>query len=147
MFIHLHTHSYYSFLDGVPSPQLLVQAAFGNEMPALALTDHHGLTGAVEFVDVCHQAGIKPILGLELTVVHRLGKGNLVLLAKDRDGWASLCRLSSAAQTAPHRDPSQGISFDQLATNTDRLICLSGGKGGFDVVKGMVDELAAIPVE
>jgi DNA-directed DNA polymerase III PolC len=130
MFIHLHTHSYYSFLDGIPSPQQLVQAAVGNKMPALALTDHHGLTGAIEFVDDCHQAGIKPILGLELTVVHRLGKGNLVLLAKGRDGWASLCRLSSAAQTAPHRDPTQGISFDQLDTNTKGLICLSGGKGG-----------------
>ena len=130
MFIHLHTHSYYSFLDGVPSPQLLVQAAVVNEMPALALTDHHGLTGAVEFVDACHQAGIKPILGLEMTVVHRLGKGNLVLLAKDRDGWASLCRLSSAAQTAPHRDPSQGVSFDVLAANNTGLICLSGGKRG-----------------
>ena len=130
MFIHLHTHSYYSFLDGIPSPEQLVQAAVRNDMPALALTDHHGLTGAIEFVDACQQAGIKPILGLELTVVHRMGKGNLVLLAKNRDGWASLCRLSSAAQTAPHRDPNQGISFDVLAANTAGLTILTGGKCG-----------------
>ncbi len=139
MFIHLHTHSYYSFLEGVPSPQDLVDAAVQQGMPALALTDHHGLTGALGFYEACHEAGIKPILGLELAVEHPLGLGNLVFLAKDMAGWSSLCRLSSAAQTVPHRDPSRGISFELVSGNAEGVICLTGGVRGLAhqlVVKG-----------
>jgi len=134
-FVHLHSHSYYSFLDGVPSPQALVDAAIQFDMPALALTDHHGLTGALEFYEACQAARIKPILGLELTVEHSLGVGNLILLAIDLEGWSSLCRLSSAAQTAPHRDPGQGIPFELLAENAIGLICLTGG------VRGLIHQL------
>lgn len=136
-FIHLHTHSYYSFLDGVPSPQTLVVAAVRREMPALALTDHHGLTGALEFYVACQAAGIKPILGLELAVEHSVGLGNLVFLARDMQGWSGLCRLSSAAQTAPHRDPELGIPSEVLAENAAGLICLTGG------VRGMAQRLTA----
>ncbi|MBC8506095.1 MAG: DNA polymerase III subunit alpha [Anaerolineales bacterium] len=135
-FVHLHTHSYYSFLEGVPSPQDLVNAAVEHGMSALALTDHHGLTGALEFYEACLDAGIKPILGLEVAVQHTLGLGNLVFLAKDLQGWSSLCRLSSAAQSAPDRDPEQGISFEVLAENSSGLICLTGG------VSGLVRRLA-----
>jgi DNA-directed DNA polymerase III PolC len=130
MFVHLHTHSYYSFLDGVPSPQALVDAAIQYGMPALALTDHHGLTGSVEFYEACQEAGVQPILGLELGVQHRFGLGSLVLLAMDQTGWSSLCRLSSAVQTANHRDPTLGIPVEILAENTAGLLCLSGGKRG-----------------
>jgi len=135
-FIHLHTHSYYSFLNGVPSPKALVEAAIQYDMPALALTDHHGLTGALEFYEACHEAGIKPILGMELAVEHPQGLGNLIFLAKDMDGWSSLCRLSSAVQTAPHRDPSLGVSFEVLSESADGLICLTGG------VRGLVQRSA-----
>ena len=130
MFTHLHSHSFYSFLDGVPSPDELVQAAVHHEMSALALTDHHGLTGAIEFYDACQKAGIKPILGIELAVNHRLGQGNLILLAMDRLGWSSLCRLSSIAQSRPQRDPTRGIDVEQLSAHATGLICLSGGKRG-----------------
>ena len=85
-YIPLHTHSYYSFLAAVPSPGELVQAAADAGMEALALTDLHGLTGAIEFYEACQEAGIKPILGLELAVRHRLGFGNLVFLALDMAG-------------------------------------------------------------
>ena len=68
MFIHLHTHSYYSFLAGLASPTQLVAAAGAHGLPALAITDRHYLTGAVEFYDACQATGIQPILGLELTV-------------------------------------------------------------------------------
>jgi len=141
LFTHLHTHSHYSFLDGVPSPQALVDDAVQNGMPALALTDHHGLTGALEFYEACKDAGIKPILGVELAVEHSLGVGNLVLLAMDMGGWSSLCRLSSAAQTAPHRDPSQGIPYEVLVENAAGLICLTGG------VRGLVGRFTASGAE
>ena len=65
-FIHLRSHSYYSFLRGLPSPQELANTAVDLGMAALALTDHHSLSGAIEFQDACQQAGIKPILGLEV---------------------------------------------------------------------------------
>jgi DNA-directed DNA polymerase III PolC len=130
MFTHLHAHSYYSFLDGILSPWELAQAAVEAGMPALALTDHHGLTGAIEFYEACQDFGIKPILGLELGVNHQQGKGNLILLAMGMRGWSSLCRLSSLVQSAPHRDPTQGVAFEALVQNQEGLICLSGGKRG-----------------
>ena len=130
MFAHLHTHSYYSFLDGVPSPRTLAETAARLEMPALALTDHHGLTGAIEFYTACQEVGVKPILGLELSVTHKWGQGNLILLATNLDGWGSLCRLSSALQTAPHRDPERGLPFERVAQETRGVICLTGGPRG-----------------
>ncbi len=130
MFVHLHTHSYFSFLDAVPSPLQLVEAAAAHDMPALALTDHHGLTGAIEFYTACHSAGIQPILGLELVINHPLGSGKLVFLAQNITGWGSLCRLSSLVQTAPERDPERGLAFDDLSGATAGLICLTGGRAG-----------------
>ncbi len=114
-----------------------MDAAVRHEMPALALTDHHGLTGALEFYEASREAGVKPILGLELALVHSLGVGNLLFLAMDMDGWSSLCRLSSAAQTAPHRDPTRGIPFEVLAESATGLVCLTGG------VRGLIHRLIA----
>lgn len=134
-FIHLHTHSHYTFLSGVPSPVELAQAAAANGMDALALTDQHGLTGAVEFYDACQSAGVRPILGLELPVAASAnglnsGVDPLVLLALDMAGWASLCRLSSALQTNPEGDPARGLPFERFADHAAGLICLTGGGRG-----------------
>ncbi len=68
MFVHLHVHSNYSFLRGLADPVDLAQMAARLEMPALALTDHQGLSGAIEFYIACQAQGVQPILGLELTV-------------------------------------------------------------------------------
>ncbi len=130
MYTHLHTHSYYSFLNSTLSPRQLVKAAVEQGMPALALTDLHGLTGAIESYDACYEAGIKPILGLELVANHPLGQGHLVFLATDMAGWTSLCRLSSTVQTYPQRDPERGIDFDRLAGLAEGLICLTGSHRG-----------------
>ena len=62
-FTHLHTHSYYSFLDGISSPEELVLGAKKSGMKAIALTDHNGLYGAVEFSQMARTYGIKPIIG------------------------------------------------------------------------------------
>jgi DNA-directed DNA polymerase III PolC len=122
-FVHLHTHSYYSLLEGTPSPAELARAAAGDGQPALALTDHHALTGAVEFAaDACAEAGVRPLLGLTLDTA----RGSLLFLATDLTGWASLCRLSTAAQSTPE----QIISLDRLAQDRQGLICLTGGVRG-----------------
>ena len=138
MFIHLHSHSYYSFLDGLPSPAELAHAAANSGMGAMALTDAHSLTGAIEFYDACRAIGIRPILGLEANVGPPTGipafsiseAGSLIFLATDLTGWRSLCRLSSALLTDPAIETSRVLPFEILAQNTDGLICLTGGKRG-----------------
>ncbi len=129
-FIQLHTHSYYSFLRGLVSPLDLAKTAGGMGMPALGLTDHHSLSGAVEFQDACMEVGIKPILGLEVEAapppeVGTAEPGILVLLAMDMAGWRSLCRISSVLAGDEDRLP-----FEKLAGETSGLICLTGGRRG-----------------
>ncbi|HWC05791.1 MAG TPA: PHP domain-containing protein, partial [Gemmatimonadota bacterium] len=103
-FVHLHTHSEYSLLDGANRLDRLVAAAAGQGMQALALTDHGNLFGAVEFYKAAREAAIKPILGMEAYVAsgdrrERGGRGgsysHLVLLAENETGWRNLIRLSS----------------------------------------------------
>jgi DNA polymerase III subunit alpha len=129
-YISLHNLSYYSFLTGLCAPKDLVQAAQDQGMSALALTDRHGLTGALDFYVTARAAGIKPILGLELKINHPLGSGDLVFLAQDLTGWGSLCRLSSWVQAQPQRDPELGLDFEILAANVAGLFCLTGGVNG-----------------
>lgn len=106
-FVHLHNHSHYSLLDGAVKIDDLVGAAHRARMPALALTDHGNLFGAVEFYLKATAMGIKPIVGCELYVAResrlkRRDEGrlsdsshHLVLLVKDRRGYQNLMRLSS----------------------------------------------------
>ena len=73
-FVHLHTHTNFSFGDGACRIPELVAAAAGMGMPALAATDHEGLYGAVRFYQACKAAGIKPIVGVELTIEPAVGR-------------------------------------------------------------------------
>ena len=68
MFVHLHVHSPFSFLDGASRGEELIAAAAEWGMPALALTDHDGLSGVVRFHKAATAAGIKPIIGAEMTL-------------------------------------------------------------------------------
>src|SRR5512136_1710078 len=123
MYVELHAHSYYSLLDGVPSPEELVHRAAELNMPALALTDHDALYGAPRFVQAAQQAGIKPILGTELTLTNC--GGCLTLLAENDTGYANLCRLITLAR----RDQQKGFAalpWRLLANHHDGLIALSG---------------------
>jgi DNA polymerase-3 subunit alpha len=135
-FVHLHTHSYYSLLDGCSSPQDLAQAAAQAGMTALALTDHNALYGAVEFYDACLQVGVQPIIGMELTLDGSDSalevRDSLVLLVRNLEGYANLCRLSSALQTQPDREAvlQRGLALRELEGRTGGLIALSGGPRG-----------------
>jgi DNA polymerase-3 subunit alpha len=138
VFVHLRTHSYFSFLEGLASPRELVQAAADHGMPAVALTDHTTLTGTVEFVDACREAGVRPILGLELDVAPPREfsalpwkSGRLVFLAMDGSGWSSLCRLSSAVLAELEPGQPQVLSFERLVVLGNGLLCLTGGWRGF----------------
>lgn len=94
-FVHLHTHSHYSLLDGTASPDALVARAAELGMSAIALTDHHAMFGAVRFYQAARSAGIHPVLGLELVVGD--GGHHLTVLAENDVGYRNLCRLSTAA--------------------------------------------------
>jgi len=104
-YIHLHNHSEFSILDGCLKTSALVEAAFKNNMPAVALTDHGNIFGAVQFFKAAKAKGIKPIIGCEVYVApgSRFDKKpdpagganhyHLVLLVKNEKGYANLCRL------------------------------------------------------
>ena len=123
-FVHLHVHSNFSFLDGAcPLDDLVAASA---DMPALAVTDHNGLYGAVRFYQLARAAGIKPIIGVELT----LDDGHhLVLLARNRAGYSNLCRLVTEARlSAPRESPA--CPRAALERWRDNLIALSDCRRG-----------------
>ncbi len=119
MYIHLTTHSAYSLQEGLALPEELVQAARANGMPALGLTDHRLLTGAVEFFTACKRASVQPVLGLEID----LAGTRLSLLACNLNGWANLCRLSSAL--ALRDSPEADCPPELLAQYSPGIIALS----------------------
>jgi len=106
-FVHLHTHTEYSLLDGANRIGPLVQRVAELGMPALAITDHGVLSGAIAFYGACVQAGIKPIIGCEVYVAPRRRTDrdprkdssycHLLLLAKNLAGYKNLIRLSTIA--------------------------------------------------
>ncbi len=111
-FVHLHNHSDYSILDGAITVNKLVGRAVELGMPAIAITDHGNMFGAVEFYQKAQKAGIKPIIGEEFYVApgsrfkketsRESGEGiayHLVLLARNNTGYKNLMRLSSIAYT------------------------------------------------
>jgi error-prone DNA polymerase len=125
-FIHLHVHSQYSFLDGASSLDGLLEKAKTLDMPALALTDHDRLTGAIRFYEKAKALGIKPIIGVELTLE---GGYHLTLLCKDRKGYSNLCRLLTEAHLA-NKDKNPAATRDMLARYHEGLIALSGCSRG-----------------
>jgi error-prone DNA polymerase len=125
-FVHLHVHSYYSFLDGASSPSDLVERAKHFGMPALALTDHNRLTGAIRFYDAAKKAGIKPIIGAEVDLE---GGFHLTLLCKNLAGYTNLCRLLTAMHCGKQH-AGAAATRSLLAAHHGGLIALSGCRRG-----------------
>ncbi|HZC41112.1 MAG TPA: DNA polymerase III subunit alpha [Streptosporangiaceae bacterium] len=135
-FAHLHVASSYSLRYGVDTPAALAARAAELGMPALALTDRDGLYGAVKHAVACAQAGIAPILGADLALrdeaggrggdpARRDGAGRRVtVLAAGKQGWASLCRLVSAAHQGERGDPA--VTPDLVAEHAANLVVLLG---------------------
>ena len=86
-YAHLNVHSCFSLLEGLPLPDELAAAAQKDGLPALALTDHNLLTGAVAFYQACQKAGIQPILGLEVDLAWPGATHRLTLLSTSLEGW------------------------------------------------------------
>ncbi|PIT87659.1 MAG: DNA polymerase III subunit alpha [Candidatus Magasanikbacteria bacterium CG10_big_fil_rev_8_21_14_0_10_40_10] len=104
-FVHLHAHSHYSLLDGLPKIKDLVKTAKKRGFSALALTDHGNMYGAIEFYQACLKEGIKPIIGVEAYIApkSRFDKDkdnryyHLILLAQNYEGYRNLMKLTSIA--------------------------------------------------
>ncbi len=133
-FTHLHVHSHYSLLDGLPTIDKLVSYAKESGMDSLALTDHGVLYGAVEFFKEAKKKGIKPIIGCEMYVAFedmRQMRPNvdntryhLILLAKNETGYKNLVKLSSKAHLEGFYYKPR-IDENLLFEHTDGLICLT----------------------
>ncbi len=138
-FVHLHTHSHYSLLDGLGKIDDLVKKAVEYNMPALALTDHGVMYGAIEFYKKAKKAGIKPIIGVEAYVAKngRLNKRakiderpfHLILLAKNEIGYQNLVKMTTLAHLEGFYYKPR-IDFELLKENHEGLICLTACLAG-----------------
>lgn len=124
MYSQLHTRSWYSFLAGGSSPGNLAERAARVGIDALALTDRHGVQGAVRFQKACENAGVKPIFGAEVPAKG----GSLLLLAQSRDGYENLCRLLTRAHLRDRDAPRATV--EEVEAHSEDLFCLTGTSEG-----------------
>ncbi len=139
MFIHLHNHSHYSLLDGLTKIDDLVARAKEEGAPAIALTDHGVLYGAIEFYQKAKKAGIKPIIGFEAYLAphsrfdkHTREDGrsfHLLLLAKNNVGYSNLIKLVSSAHLEGFYYKPR-IDWELLKEHHEGIIALSACLGG-----------------
>jgi len=143
-FVHLHTHTHYSLLDGLSKVPDLVSRAKEMGMPAIAITDHGVMYGVIEFYKECLKQGIKPIIGMEIYLAKRKltdkepnkdsKQNHLVLLAKNEFGYKNLIKITSKA----HIDGfyyKPRIDDKYLAEHADGLIAMTA------CLKGKVPQL------
>lgn len=136
-FIHIHQHSQFSKFDGFSSIDKIVKKAKEYNMPAVGLTDHGTVAGAITFMKACKKGGIKPIIGSEFYISRdhlaknkegqpdgRSGNRHLNLIAKNFTGYKNLCTLSHLASVEGYYyDPR--IDIEQIAQYSEGLICTS----------------------
>ncbi len=140
-FVHLHLHSQYSLLDGAIKIGDLVKRAVACQMPALAVTDHGNMFGAVEFYSKAKAAGIKPIIGCEVYIApgSRFDKTSargpseashhFMLLCQNLTGYRNLCHLVSAAYREGFYYKPR-IDWQLLAEHNEGLIAMTACLGG-----------------
>src|SRR6188508_383497 len=129
-YVELHCHSAYSFLDGASQPEELAARAAELGYEALALTDHDGVYGSLEFAHAAKSFGVRPITGAEITIE---GGTHVTLLVESRRGYANLCRLLTTAHAGTRRAGREdreplppAVSLEAVAEANEGLVCLSG---------------------
>jgi DNA polymerase-3 subunit alpha len=165
-FVHLHLHTEYSLLDGANSLDALIKKAIELRMPAVAVTDHGNLFGALDFYLKATKAGIKPIIGCEMYVApgsrldksqpagrHEEASYHLLLLARNKAGYKNLVKLVTAAYLEGFYYRPR-IDKELLAAHSEGLIgmsaCLSGEipsllvQGRYDAAKKVAEEYRRI---
>jgi DNA polymerase-3 subunit alpha len=132
--VHLHVHSEYSLLDGACKIEALVERCAELGMPALGLTDHGVMNGAIEFYKACRKHDVKPILGLEAYVVDdhlardrvKYERNHLTLLARDGTGFKNLIALSSAGFLKGFNRGHANVDLGLLERYSDGVMALTG---------------------
>ncbi len=138
-FVHLHTHTEFSLLDGASRINDLVRAAKAHGQKALAITDHGALYGAVKFYTAARAAGVKPIIGCEMYMAPRSrhdkegrtdrDPNHLILLARNETGYRNLIQLVTKSHLEGYYYKPR-IDKELLAEHAEGLICLSACIGG-----------------
>jgi DNA polymerase-3 subunit alpha len=149
-FVHLHLHTDYSMLDGACDVEKLCARVKELNMPAVAMTDHGNIFGAVHFVNAAHKEGVKPIVGCELYICkkddHRIERtppdgdtyNHLLVLAENEEGYRNLAKITSEASLHGfYYKPRVSKKF--LAEHAKGLIGLSGCLKG-EVAEYLVDD-------
>ncbi|MEM6787693.1 MAG: DNA polymerase III subunit alpha [Myxococcota bacterium] len=145
-FVHLHVHTEFSLLDGAVRCRDLATAAAAHGMPAIALTDHANMFGAITHYTACQRAGITPILGCEINVrrppvapaATRVGTtaveapvDHLLLLAENLEGYRNLLRIVSKGHLEPASPNAPSVTLETLGEgSTEGIICTSACMGG-----------------
>jgi DNA polymerase-3 subunit alpha len=130
--VHLHVHSEYSLLDGACKIDAMAARAAELGMPALGLTDHGVMNGAVEHYKACREHQIKPILGLEAYLVDdrraegRVERNHLTLLASSDEGFRNLVKLTSAGYLEGFRRGKANVDSELLSRHSEGVIALTG---------------------
>jgi DNA polymerase-3 subunit alpha len=136
-FVHLHLHTEFSLLDGMIRTKDLVNRAAELGMPAVAMTDHGNLYGAIEFYQACKKAGVKPIFGCEIylapqkmedkkELVGRKRATHMTLLAETNEGWNNLSKLVSTGHLEGLYYGKPRVDRDVLRRYAEGIICLTG---------------------
>ncbi len=134
-FVHLHVHTQYSLLDGALKVKDLVKRVAAAGMPAVAMTDHGNMFGAITFYKAAKDAGIRPILGCEIDVVGRGGQPrHLPILAASPAGYKNLVALVSRANIQP-----EPLRIEDLAPHAGGLVAMTGCMGGL-VAQAVLEE-------
>src|SRR5256886_13197669 len=126
MFIELHAQSAFSFLEGAAEPEAFAAEAARLGMPAVALVDRDGVYGAPRFTRAALDAGVRPIIGSEITLADG---SRLPLLVEDREGYQNLCRLITRMKLGAPKGAA-ATTLDDLAPYAAGLVCLTGGARG-----------------
>jgi error-prone DNA polymerase len=126
VFIELHAQSAFSFLEGAEHPETFAAEAARLEMPAVALVDRDGVYGAARLTRAAANAGVKPIVGSEITLADG---SRLPLLVEDREGYQNLCRLITRMKLGAPKGAA-AIGLDDLEPYAAGLVCLTGGARG-----------------
>jgi error-prone DNA polymerase len=126
VFIELHAQSAFSFLEGAEHPEAFAAEAARLDMPAIALVDRDGVYGAARLARAAVTAGVKPIVGSELTLADG---SRLPLLVEDREGYQNLCRLITRMKLGAPKG-SASLALEHLEPSTAGLVCLTGSARG-----------------
>ena len=130
-YIELHACSAFSFLEGSSLPEQLVEEAARLGYSALALLDRDGVYGAPRFYKAAREAGLRPIVGAEITLKGALNHGpcRLPLLVENRAGYQNLCRLITRMKLRSEKGKGEA-SLNEVEEFAQGLVCLTGGSNG-----------------